>query len=90
MILGFSDAFFRLWSVLFDLEDLMYLELAPAEAHEAISGEQVTLVDIRDCLLLPRYFQCRRRIVLLGTGVRKGFPYRGWFRGLATERSADL
>ena len=31
----------------------MYLELAPAEAHEAISGEQVTLVDIRD----PESFQ---------------------------------
>jgi len=53
MILGFSDLFFRLWSVLIDLEDLMYLELAPAEAHQAISGEQVTLVDIRD----PESFQ---------------------------------
>ncbi len=31
----------------------MYLELAPAEAHEAISGGQVTLVDIRD----PESFQ---------------------------------
>ena len=47
MILGFSDVFFRLWSVLIDLENLMYLELAPAEAHDAISDEEVTLVDIR-------------------------------------------
>jgi thiosulfate sulfurtransferase len=53
MILGFSDPFFRLWSVLINLEDLMYLELAPAEAQEAISHEEVTLVDIRD----PESFQ---------------------------------
>ena len=53
MIFGFSDLFFRLWSVLIDLEDLMYLELAPVEAHEAISDEEVTLVDIRD----PESFQ---------------------------------
>ncbi len=31
----------------------MYLELAPAEAQEAISDEEVTLVDIRD----PESFQ---------------------------------
>ena len=53
MILGFSNLFFRLWSVLINLEDLMYLELAPAEAQEAISDEEVTLVDIRD----PESFQ---------------------------------
>jgi len=53
IILGFSDLFFRLWSVLINLEDLMYLELAPAEAQEAISDEEVTLVDIRD----PESFQ---------------------------------
>ena len=53
MILGFPDLFFRLWSVLINLEDLMYLELAPAEAQEAISDEEVTLVDIRD----PESFQ---------------------------------
>ena len=53
MILGFSDLFFRLWSVLINLEDLMYLELAPSEAQEAISDEEVTLVDIRD----PESFQ---------------------------------
>lgn len=53
MILGFFDLFFRLWSVLINLEDLMYLELAPAEAQEAISDEEVTLVDIRD----PESFQ---------------------------------
>jgi thiosulfate sulfurtransferase len=53
MILGFYDLFFRLWSVLINLEDLMYLELAPSEAQEAISDEEVTLVDIRD----PESFQ---------------------------------
>ena len=53
MILGFSDPFIRLWCVLINLEDLMYLELAPAEAQEAISDEEVTLVDIRD----PESFQ---------------------------------
>lgn len=31
----------------------MYLELAPAEAHEAISDGEVTLIDIRD----PESFQ---------------------------------
>jgi len=53
MILGFSDAIFRLWSVWFDLEKHMYLELAPADAHDAITDEEVTLVDIRD----PESFQ---------------------------------
>ena len=31
----------------------MYLELAPADAHDAITDEEVTLVDIRD----PESFQ---------------------------------
>ena len=52
-MLGFSNLFFRLWSVLIKLENLMYLELAPAEAHEAIADKEVTLVDIRD----PESFQ---------------------------------
>ena len=53
MISGFSNLFFRLWSVLIELENLMYLELAPDEAHEAIADKEVTLVDIRD----PESFQ---------------------------------
>ena len=56
MVLGLSDLNFALWSVLSNLEDSMYLELAPAKAHEAISDGDVTLVDIRD----PESFQAAR------------------------------
>ena len=53
MVLGLSNLNFALWSVLSNLEDSMYLELAPAKAHEALGGLDIVINDIRD----PESFQ---------------------------------